>query len=71
MNRQYGTNLAGQSLQSTSGLTMPKPGMKNKLVKIADLFEMDVLSENEALKAFSVVIQQHAKTQGKLENATD
>jgi hypothetical protein len=45
--------------------------MKNKLSKIAELFEMDVLSEEDALKACKTVIQQHAKAKekvGRLEN---
>jgi hypothetical protein len=35
--------------------------MRNKLGRIAELFEMDVLSEDDALKACKTVIQQHAK----------
>jgi hypothetical protein len=36
--------------------------MSSKLNKVAELFELDVLSEEEALKACKVIIGQHAKS---------
>lgn len=60
-----------------SDFKMPKvedKSMKNKLSKIAELFEMDVLSEEDALKACNTVIQQHAKVKdqvGRCENDTN
>ena len=39
-----------------------KPTLKQKVSLIAELFELDVLSEEDALKACNVAIQQHAKT---------
>ena len=39
-----------------------KPTLKQKVSLIAELFELDVLSEEDALKACGVAIQQHAKT---------
>lgn len=45
-----------------------RSSMKTKLIRIAELFEMDVLSEEDALKACKTVIKQHAKVQGMKEN---
>lgn len=38
-----------------------KPTMINKLTMIAELFELDIIGEDEALKACKTVIGQHAK----------
>lgn len=35
--------------------------ISNKMMMVAELFESDVLSEDEALKACKVIIGQHAK----------
>lgn len=41
--------------------------MKEKFALIAELFQMDVMSEDDALKACKTVIQQHAKKIGRPE----
>lgn len=39
--------------------------MSNKLSKVAEIFELDIINEEEALKVCKVIIGQHAKKQGK------
>lgn len=38
-----------------------KPSMGAKLSKVAEIFELDIIDEEEALKACRVIIEQHAK----------
>lgn len=38
--------------------------ISNKMMMVAELFEVDVLNEEEALKACKVIIGQHAKVRG-------
>ncbi len=41
--------------------------LSNKLTKVAELYELDVLSAEDAIKAATTAIRQHEKVQGQIE----
>lgn len=45
-------------------ITPHKPSMGAKLSKVAEIFELDIIDADEALKACKVIIEQHTKIGG-------
>lgn len=45
--------------------TPQKPSMGTKLSKVAEIFELDIIDEVEALKACKTIIEQHTKPRDK------
>lgn len=61
---------AGLADSNRSVNTYKYSDMGVKLLKIAELFESDVLSPADALKAMERVIEQHTKVVGRTENGS-